>query len=86
MLAITNLADEPFTVDLGRQPVQDGEPIDVFADRAYAAVGDASLAKSRSAPYGYRWIRLRRTIGDRAGSAVQRQPLIRRCSATVGRC
>ena len=47
---------------------QDGDPIEVFADRDYAPVGAASTSID-VAGYGYRWIRLRRSIGARAGSA-----------------
>jgi maltose alpha-D-glucosyltransferase / alpha-amylase len=68
MLAITNLGPRRRTIDLGAQPEQDGLPTEVFADRAYAAVG-ADLSGIEVAGRGYRWIRLRRTVGGRAGSA-----------------
>jgi len=71
MLALVNLAKRRFTVDLGPQSAQDGEPIEVFADRDYPPV-DAMLHGIEVGPYGYRWIRLRRTIGSRAGSSGQR--------------
>lgn len=67
MLALTNLADRACTVCLGPQPAQDGDPSGVFADRDYPSVG-ADLQDIELGPYGYRWIRLRRTIGARAGS------------------
>jgi maltose alpha-D-glucosyltransferase/alpha-amylase len=71
MLALVNLAKRRSTVDLGPQPAQDGEPIEVFSDRAYPPV-DSKLRSIEIGPYGYRWIRLRRTIGSRAGSSGQR--------------
>ena len=70
MLAVVNLADEAFTVDLGPHPAQEGQPTDVFADRDYSPV-KADLGAIEIGPYGYRWIRLRRTIGARAGSTRQ---------------
>ena len=69
MLALSNLADKRVTVDLGEDDRQDGDPIEVFADHDYAPV-DADLGRIPLRPYGYRWIRLRRTIGGRAGSAT----------------
>jgi hypothetical protein len=62
MLAVTNLADRRRTVDLGPQPDQQGEPVEVFGDRAYDAPS-ADLHGLELAPYGYRWIRLRETLG-----------------------
>jgi maltose alpha-D-glucosyltransferase/alpha-amylase len=68
MLALTNLGPTKRTVSIGRQKEVEGDPMDVFADRDYPAVtGD--LSDLAIAGYGYRWIRLRRTIGARAGSA-----------------
>jgi maltose alpha-D-glucosyltransferase / alpha-amylase len=67
MLAITNLGARSRSVSLGPQPHQDGEPVDVFGDQDYPAVG-ADLDGIDVGPYGYRWIRLRRTVGRRAGS------------------
>jgi maltose alpha-D-glucosyltransferase/alpha-amylase len=68
MVAITNLAADPCTIDLGPQEAQDGEPVEVFSDQPYPRV-EADLGGIDLGPYGYRWIRLRRTIGGRAGSA-----------------
>ncbi len=76
MLAVTNLGPRARTIDLGRQPEQDqrdeqdGDPIDVFADRTYPPV-KPDLDAIEIAGYGYRWIRLRRTVGGRAGSSRQ---------------
>jgi maltose alpha-D-glucosyltransferase/alpha-amylase len=62
MLSLTNLADRRRTVDLGPQPDQEGDPVEVFGDRAYPAVlGD--LTGVELSGYGYRWIRLRETPG-----------------------
>jgi maltose alpha-D-glucosyltransferase/alpha-amylase len=70
MLALINLADESSTIDLGPQEAQEGDPIDVFADSDYPALG-ADLHDIAIGPYGYRWIRLRRSVGARAGSSSQ---------------
>ena len=70
MLAVTNLAEQPFTVDLGPHPAQEGDPTEVFGNSDYRPVG-TDLRGIDIGPYGYRWIRLRRTLGARAGSAVQ---------------
>ena len=68
ILALTNLSARSHTIDLGPQESQSGEPIEVFADRDYPPI-TSDLNGIRLGPYGYRWIRLRRTIGGRAGSA-----------------
>ena len=68
MLAITNLGSADRTVGVGALGEQDGEPHEIFADRPYPAV-DATLEGIDVAGYGYRWIRIRRSIGGRAGSA-----------------
>ena len=70
MLAVINLANEPSAIDLGPQDVQEGDPIEVFADSDYPPLG-AELHDIKIGPYGYRWIRLRRSIGARAGSSLQ---------------
>ena len=56
------------TVVLAPQDGQDDATREVFADRGYEPVG-ADLTDIELAGYGYRWIRLARTIGARAGSA-----------------
>jgi maltose alpha-D-glucosyltransferase/alpha-amylase len=66
MLAITNLGRTRKTIDLQSDDGED-EPTEVFADREYAPVG-AALTGIEVAGYGYRWLRLRRTMGARAGS------------------
>jgi maltose alpha-D-glucosyltransferase/alpha-amylase len=70
MLALTNLANKKSTVALGPQEVQDGDPIEIFADRDYPPIG-ADLNGIELGPFGYRWFRLRRAIGARSGSARQ---------------
>jgi len=67
MLALTNLGPTKRTIDLGPQEAQDGDPIDVFGDRDYAPAS-GQLEGLELAGYGYRWIRLRRTIGDRVAT------------------
>jgi maltose alpha-D-glucosyltransferase / alpha-amylase len=68
MLALTNLSAETCTIELGRQPAQQGDPVEVYADQSYDPP-DPDLAPIQLGPYGYRWIRLARTLGGRAGSA-----------------
>src|SRR5215211_303379 len=68
MLAITNLGPAKRTVSLGPQAEAAGDPMEVFADRQYPPVAP-DLTDLAVAGYGYRWIRLRRTVGARAGSA-----------------
>lgn len=65
MVALTNLADEPATVDLSAQldglpgpNAAAGEPVETFADGDYGGT-HPDLAKLRLEGYGYRWIRLR---------------------------
>jgi maltose alpha-D-glucosyltransferase/alpha-amylase len=62
MLAVTNLADEPCSVNLGEQPDQEGEPEEAFANRDYEPV-KSDLGGLELDGYGYRWIRLRETPG-----------------------
>ncbi len=68
MLAVTNLGPTKQTVDLPSPDGHQGDPMEVFADRDYEPVG-GDLAGIDLAGYGYRWIRLRRTIGARVGSS-----------------
>src|SRR3954469_12539242 len=67
MLAITNLADKGVTVALGGDDRLAGDPIEVFSDHDYAPV-DAGLGRIPIGAYGYRWFRLRRSLGGRVGS------------------
>ncbi len=62
MLALTNLADHGCRVDLGPRAEQAGHPVEVFSDSDYDAPRD-DLRNLDLAPYGYRWIRLRRALG-----------------------
>jgi maltose alpha-D-glucosyltransferase/alpha-amylase len=62
VLALTNLADTACTVDLGEQPGQEGEPVEVFANREYEPA-KSDLNGVELDGYGYRWIRLRETPG-----------------------
>jgi maltose alpha-D-glucosyltransferase/alpha-amylase len=68
MLAVTNLGPTKRTISLPPPDGADDGPTEVFADRRYAPVGP-DLTGIEVAGYGYRWIRLRRTVGARAGSA-----------------
>ncbi|HEV7657395.1 MAG TPA: alpha-amylase family protein [Mycobacteriales bacterium] len=62
VLAVLNLSTAKVTVDLKPQPgIEDGFPVDVFADRAYPDPGDLSELQLDGS--GYRWLRLARTVG-----------------------
>ena len=62
MLAVTNLGPDDRTVDLGPQDGSDGDPMEVFANRAYAPPA-AALENLELDGFGYRWLRLRETPG-----------------------
>ena len=62
MLAVHNLSDKERSVDLGELAGQEGDPVEMFADRNYDRVGP-ELKGIELAGYGYRWIRLRETPG-----------------------
>jgi len=62
MLALTNLSGRECCIDLGPQPEQEGRVVEMLADRAYEPVDD-KLTGVQLGPYGYRWIRLRDTLG-----------------------
>ena len=60
LLFLHNLGHEDLVVDVGPQPGQQGDPVEVFGDRPYDAAGP-DLASIALAGSGYRWLRLRRT-------------------------
>jgi maltose alpha-D-glucosyltransferase/alpha-amylase len=60
MLFVHNLAGEPGVVDLSSLQGEAEFPNDVLADREYPEPG--KLDAIQVAGYGYRWIRLRRTV------------------------
>jgi len=63
MLALTNLSSDAHRIDLGPQPEQDDDHVsDVFADHTYEPA-TPKLTGLELRPYGYRWIRLRQTLG-----------------------
>ena len=62
MLSLHNLSAKRRTVDVGPQPGQEGDAIEVFADHRYEAP-KPDLAGVDLAGYGYRWLRLRDTPG-----------------------
>jgi maltose alpha-D-glucosyltransferase/alpha-amylase len=62
MLALTNLGSRPCKVDLGVQPEQGDDLCEVFADGDYDTPTE-QLTGLELRPYGYRWIRLRETLG-----------------------
>jgi maltose alpha-D-glucosyltransferase/alpha-amylase len=59
VLFMHNLADHPVTVELGRQPTQEQDPVELFADQEYPPAG-SDLAGLELGRYGYRWFRLAR--------------------------
>lgn len=62
MLVLHNLSDRKRTLDLGEQPGQAGDPLEMFSDRPYDRPAP-ELEGIELAGYGYRWIRLRETPG-----------------------
>lgn len=60
LLFLHNLGVDDVLVDVGQQPGQEGEPVEMFSDRAYDAAG-RDLESLAVAGRGYRWLRLRRT-------------------------
>ena len=63
IVLLHNLADEPVTVDVGKQEGAIGRPWEVFADGPYARP-TAALKGLELAGYGYRWLRLREGRAD----------------------
>jgi maltose alpha-D-glucosyltransferase/alpha-amylase len=61
LLFLHNLGREEVTVDVGRQPGQEGPSVEVFSDRRYDPVDD-DLHAVPVAGSGYRWLRLRRVF------------------------
>jgi maltose alpha-D-glucosyltransferase/alpha-amylase len=57
-LFLHNLGDRPVTVELPDPQAGDGEPVEMLDDGPYDEVDMKRMSLS---PYGYRWIRLRRT-------------------------
>ncbi|MDX6234717.1 MAG: maltose alpha-D-glucosyltransferase / alpha-amylase, partial [Nocardioidaceae bacterium] len=62
MLALTNLNDTSCTIDVGPQESQEGDPEEMHANRDYPPA-KPDLTGLELDGYGYRWIRLRRTVG-----------------------
>ena len=62
MLFVHNLADRPCTLKLGYLHDPEQEPLNFVADSDYG--NDVDLDALDVAGYGYRWIRLRRTVGN----------------------
>jgi maltose alpha-D-glucosyltransferase/alpha-amylase len=60
-LFVHNLADQPCRLQLGSQRVAGQRPLNFFADSDYGPGVDLDAVEV--AGYGYRWIRLRRTMG-----------------------
>jgi maltose alpha-D-glucosyltransferase/alpha-amylase len=62
MLALTNLGKRHVRIDLGAQPEQGDDVREVFSDSEYDPP-EKDLEQLELRPYGYRWIRLRETLG-----------------------
>lgn len=62
LLFLHSLSDHPAVVDLGEQPGQDGDPLEVFADADYEPA-DRQLRHLPLNGYGYRWFRLSQAPG-----------------------
>jgi maltose alpha-D-glucosyltransferase/alpha-amylase len=60
VLFLHNLGDAPAHVSVPHPPVDD-PPVEIFGDHDYG--GSPALDQLELAPYGYRWIRLRRSPG-----------------------
>jgi maltose alpha-D-glucosyltransferase/alpha-amylase len=59
LLFVHNLGGEAVTVDVGVQPDQDGDPVEVFSDRRYEPVA-RELTGIEVGASGFRWLRLSR--------------------------
>ncbi|MCA1712742.1 MAG: alpha-amylase family protein, partial [Actinobacteria bacterium] len=60
LLFLHNLGRGEVVVDVGKQPGQEGDPVELFSDRGYDAAR-RGLRGIALGPRGYRWLRLRRT-------------------------
>jgi maltose alpha-D-glucosyltransferase/alpha-amylase len=60
-LFVHNLADRPSRLNLGTEHDLEQPPLNFVADADYG--NNVDLDDVHVAGYGYRWIRLRRTIG-----------------------
>jgi maltose alpha-D-glucosyltransferase/alpha-amylase len=65
VLFVHNLSEEPLVVTPTGVPAEDQPPVEVFSDHPYP--GEVDPAKLEVGPYGFRWIRLRRSHGPAPG-------------------
>ena len=65
VLFVHNLSDEPQHVRPTDFPREDQPPVEVFSDHPYD--GEVDPTDLEVGPYGYRWIRLRRSHGPAPG-------------------
>jgi maltose alpha-D-glucosyltransferase/alpha-amylase len=65
VLFVHNLSDEPQVVHPTGVPTEDQPPVEVFSDHPYD--GETDPSELEVAPYGFRWIRLRRSHGPAPG-------------------
>ncbi len=65
ILFVHNLGDSPQCVELDDVPVEDQPPVEVFSDHPYD--GELDPTRLEVGPYGFRWLRLRRSHGPAPG-------------------
>ena len=65
VLFVHNLSEESLVVTPTGVPSEDQPPVEVFSDHPYP--GEVDPAKLEVGPYGFRWIRLRRSHGPAPG-------------------
>ena len=65
VLFVHNLSDEAVTVNPRGVPHEDQPPVEVFSDHPYE--GEVDPGELEVGPYGFRWIRLRRSHGPAPG-------------------
>lgn len=61
-LFVHNLAEQPCHLKLGAERDPEYAPLNFVADSPYG--NEVDLDELEVAGYGYRWIRLRRTVGN----------------------
>ena len=65
VLFVHNLSEEPLVVTPTGVPAEDQPPVEVFSDHPYP--GEVDPSKLEVGPYGFRWVRLRRSHGPAPG-------------------
>ena len=65
VLFVHNLSEQPLVVTPTGVPAEDQPPVEVFSDHPYP--GEVDPSKLEVGPYGFRWVRLRRSHGPAPG-------------------